>query len=443
MAEPEENQDPESDQDDQNFPMEIENGHITDSNSGAEGQNSSEDEDLILVNVSTGEYDRDIPTTHGYLGKLNPLSGYTLFEEGDVLHNIFSIYTNTLVFPGFTLPLVMNNTFESRVLKNFMNENNKVFVLLCANSVYNGFYEYGVTMEIFETNERNNMLHIKAKGRQRCKRVTGSRIDNVAGRIKLITVKILAEPPIIGPLEDTQLFSLKNKRKWKLNNFDELNECRKFRRYHAAQFIWPTWVFEMNEVSYYTKILLQALSSFGRELVPSDPEKLSYWFVQNYHLNHRERLQIMGLRSTLERLKLEVIYLRLGRLICCKNCEVEITDPTKVFAMSKDGIQSNYVNPGGHVYETVTVLEAKNFQLLLGPSRQFSWFPGYAWTIMQCANCNNHLGWKFSSPDLTPKKFYGLANSGIKVISTKTLTDEEDLKDGRISFANDYVGLQL
>lgn len=39
MDEPEENQ--ESDQEDQDFPMEMENGHITDSNSGAEGENSS------------------------------------------------------------------------------------------------------------------------------------------------------------------------------------------------------------------------------------------------------------------------------------------------------------------------------------------------------------------------------------------------------------------
>lgn len=39
MDEPEEI--PESDQEDQDFPMEIENGHITDSNSGVEGENSS------------------------------------------------------------------------------------------------------------------------------------------------------------------------------------------------------------------------------------------------------------------------------------------------------------------------------------------------------------------------------------------------------------------
>lgn len=32
--------------------------------------------------------------------------------------------------------------------------------------------------------------------------------------------------------------------------------------------------------------------------------------------------------------------------MCCNSCGIQITDPSKVFAMSKDGIQSNYVNPG-------------------------------------------------------------------------------------------------
>lgn len=55
-----------------------------------------------------------------------------MFEDGDILHNAFAIYTNTLVFPGFTLPLVMNNYYENRVLQDFIDKDNKVFILLCA-----------------------------------------------------------------------------------------------------------------------------------------------------------------------------------------------------------------------------------------------------------------------------------------------------------------------
>ena len=84
----------------------------------------------------------------------------------------------------------------------------------------------------------------------------------------------------------------------------------------------------------------------------------------------------MKLDSTLERLRLELKFLEMERLLCCALCKGEITNQKHVFAMSKDGVQSNYCNPGGHVYETVTVIKAKNFNLSGTPSKEFSWFPG-------------------------------------------------------------------
>ncbi|XP_060532661.1 protein cereblon isoform X2 [Cylas formicarius] len=410
--------DPDESDMDLNVPMEMENGHITQSseeNSDADVETSDEYEQLMNA---TGEYDRDLPTSHGYLGTLNPLSGYTIFEDGAVLH-IIAIYTSTLVFPGFTLPLVMSNHYENRVMQTFINENNKVFVLLCANSGYNGLFEFGITMEIFETSIKNNVLHIKAKGRQR------------------------SEPPIVPPLSDTQLLTLKGRRQWKLNDFNDLKKIHKYRRYHLAQYPNPGWIYDHNEVSFFMNTLREGLKSYGDEYIPSDPEKFSYWFVQNYQLSVMERLRILELKTTLERLKLECIYLKLERKMCCNICESEITDPDKVFAMSKDGWVGNYVNPGGQVYETVTVLEARNFNLVGTASRNFSWFPGYSWTIMQCSSCNNHLGWKFGSNNLTPREFYGLAKSGFKVVIPEKPRppDLEELQSARITYAFDYIGL--
>ncbi|KAH1011140.1 hypothetical protein HUJ04_000569 [Dendroctonus ponderosae] len=400
-----------------------------------EAPNSDQDDQNGLAEVENGDDDLGL-----YLGKLNPLSGYTLFEDGEVLHNIFALFTDTLVFPGFTLPLVMNDYFENRVFKNFIDEHNNVFVLLCAKSPDKGLIEYGVTMEIFETSLRNNMLHIKAKGRQRCERISSSNVENVAGRIRLVTVKILGDPPIKPPLENTQLLALKSKRKWNLNSFDELKSCVKFRRYHAAQFRFANWVYDLNEVTYYTQIILQALTNYGKDLIPNDPERLSYWFVQNYLLKPLERIRILSAKSTLERLKLEVNYLRLDRLICCYNCRYEITYPSKIFAMSKDGLQSNYVNPGGFVYEIITVSCANNIRLAGDASRQFSWFPGYAWTVIECINCNNHIGWQFTSNNLTPKKFFGLAHTGIRIVSAAPALDKQD-PTGHTTYAYDYYGL--
>lgn len=112
------------------------------------------------------------------------------------------------------------------------------------------------------------------------------------------------------------------------------------------------------------------------------------------------------------------------RIICCAHCNAEIAEQNDVFAMSKDGLQSNYCNPNGHVFETVTIAKAKNFRLFGEASKQFSWFPGYAWTIMQCKSCNRHLGWQFTSKYLEPNCFYGMAKSGIDIKIVKRNSED-------------------
>ncbi|XP_074041953.1 E3 ubiquitin ligase component cereblon isoform X2 [Leptinotarsa decemlineata] len=436
-----ENRDTDDDDDEGYPPMElVENGYFT---SNVENSDSSDDEgnddDPDSYPSNDGEFDRDLPTTHRYLGKLDSVTGYTLYDDGEVM-NILAIYTTTMVFPGFTLPLVMNTSEETSIMQTFIEKNN-VFVLLCANSILDGIFNFGVTMEIFETQMLDNVLNIKARGRQRCQLVSGTEVKSWTGRLKQVTIKIKAEPEISSPLCDTQMVSLKQKRLLMSSQFSDILKNYKFRRYHLAQYPLASWLYDRYEVCYYVKILLEGLAHYVGEYIPNDPVKLSYWFVQNYQLSHEERLDILKLNSTLERLKLECKYLTYERIICCSRCNANITDPTKVFAMSKDGIQSNYVNPGGHVYETVTVLEAQNFRLNGNPSKQFSWFPGYAWTTMQCKSCANHLGWRFTSTNLRPQSFYGLAKIGIKVIIYKKIDskDEEEINSRPTSFTRDYI----
>ncbi|KAF5283193.1 hypothetical protein FQA39_LY17385 [Lamprigera yunnana] len=157
--------------------------------------------------------------------------------------------------------------------------------------------------------------------------------------------------------------------------------------------------------------------------IPMDPVTLSYWFMQNFQLTYEERLHLMKLDSVIERLRLELKFLATERLLCCAMCKAELTNQKQVFAMSKDGVQSNYCNPNGHVFETVTVLTVKNFNLVGSSSQEFSWFPGYLWTIMQCRGCRSHIGWKFTSDFLHPRAFYGLAKSGLDIVKHSQVND--------------------
>lgn len=85
-------------------------------------------------------------------------------------------------------------------------------------------------MEIFETQMRNNVLHIKAKGRQRCKLVPDCEIKSWSGRLKQVIVKIIAEPDIVSPLCDTQLLALKQKRLLHSTDYCDIVKHYKYRR---------------------------------------------------------------------------------------------------------------------------------------------------------------------------------------------------------------------
>lgn len=60
---------------------------------------------------------------------------------------------------------------------------------------------------------------------------------------------------------------------------------------------------------------------------------------------------------------------------------------------------------------------------LISLSRKCFNFCRYAWTIAECAQCGNHLGWRFTAVKrgLSPSKFWGLTRKALK----PTLTYEE------------------
>ncbi|CAG9782347.1 unnamed protein product [Diatraea saccharalis] len=87
------------------------------------------------------------------------------------------------------------------------------------------------------------------------------------------------------------------------------------------------------------------------------------------------------------------IYLQKS-MLCCGSCLTEIARREHIFAMSSDGVHSNYTNLGGFMHDVVTVSSAGNVVLDGGASAQYSWFPGYTWTIALCRSCAAHVGWR-------------------------------------------------
>ena len=50
---------------------------------------------------------------------------------------------------------------------------------------------------------------------------------------------------------------------------------------------------------------------------------------------------------------------------------------------------------------------------------KFTWFPGYACGYLNCAYCEEHIGWKYISQktNLIPRYFYGLSSMFVRIKS--------------------------
>ena len=87
----------------------------------------------------------------------------------------------------------------------------------------------------------------------------------------------------------------------------------------------------------------------------------------------------------------------------CTVCANPITDERH--RVERGGAHEHtFVNPHGFVHHVRCFGLAAGVAEMGEPETAFSWFPGYSWQILDCANCRIHIGWRFRGPDA----FYGL-----------------------------------
>lgn len=115
-------------------------------------------------------------------------------------------------------------------------------------------------MEIIEVSESDNTMALKAKGRQRCKIMTQA--VNISFRMGKVTVKILPEIELSGPLQELQLPSLNKCRKSE-QSFENLMHNNKFRKQDAAQLRFPLWVYNQYELHVLSKKIQIGLNAYS------------------------------------------------------------------------------------------------------------------------------------------------------------------------------------
>lgn len=90
----------------------------------------------------------------------------------------------------------------------------------------------------------------------------------------------------------------------------------------------------------------------------------------------------------------------------CVECRAEITRPQ--WAVAVGGAHERaFFNPSGRVFRVLCFGAAPGVADVTPPSDDFTWFPGYAWSIVVCRNCGVHLGWRYQGAT-APQIFFGL-----------------------------------
>uniref|UniRef100_A0A803N855 Protein cereblon n=1 Tax=Chenopodium quinoa TaxID=63459 RepID=A0A803N855_CHEQI len=145
------------------------------------------------------------------------------------------------------------------------------------------------------------------------------------------------------------------------------------------------------------------------------PDILSFYIASKIPISESTRQELLEINGVSYRLRREIELLEGFDRVRCKNCQTVIARRSDMLVMSNEGPLGAYVNPNGFVHEIMTLYKANGLALIGRPREEYSWFPGYKWTIANCATCESHMGWLFTAANkkLKPKTFWGVRSSQV------------------------------
>jgi cereblon len=160
-----------------------------------------------------------------------------------------------------------------------------------------------------------------------------------------------------------------------------------------------------------------------------DPQRFSYWLVINVEMSMQQRYALLMTDATSLRLRSLIsllLKLKQSTRLSCLACESQITQLADVITLPNQSLAGNFVNPHGFMHQIMLTKAVTDVALIGQPSSESTWFDGYAWTIMNCAECNEHLGWRFTEDGhggvaevIGLAEFFGLRRSAISAASSE------------------------
>ncbi|BHF72535.1 hypothetical protein SprV_0401560200 [Sparganum proliferum] len=184
----------------------------------------------------------------------------------------------------------------------------------------------------------------------------------------------------------------------------------------------PAWVYRQYDTAYLVAEIRSELSRWTNtwhmdHWNPTLAVPFSFWLVQNLPLPCSAKAQLLETDHVVQRLRAILHLTRKFSQMACVSCKRNMSSQKDVICLAQEGSLQTYVNPHGIVFDMLTLSRViqGSVELVGESSTEYSWFPGYAWTIAHCAGCYNHVGWLFTavSEDLRPRMFWGIKRDAL------------------------------
>ncbi|CAI2350767.1 unnamed protein product [Caenorhabditis sp. 36 PRJEB53466] len=318
-----------------------------------------------------------------------------LADYGTNLFPYFDI--NAVIFPEQELPLIFPHNEADKFHRIIASARGDGFIVIFPERI-SACQTVPFVATLCTLDQANNQaLSVKMRGVYRCKVLELNLNTGEANVQKLPEVEL---PPILGKMLPKYANSL------------SISEKQKMATMTSG---YPFYFLRNITDKHVNKCAaeLQALVGGGavHQALSRGLPFFSYFVARNMSSNMEIEYSILKENSANTRIATAAKYCRkLGAV--CSECEspvfrsehiLRITDPTM-----------NHVNAHGIVHRITLVSQLENFRVMTRPSFEFTWFPGYAWVILQCAYCGQHLGWEYQSETRNPRIFYGIQREGVK-----------------------------
>ncbi|TYZ63556.1 hypothetical protein PybrP1_013150 [[Pythium] brassicae (nom. inval.)] len=391
---------------------------------------------------------------HAYLGELQDVDriAHSLFPVGAIVRLPLVFLPDTVLFPGDELPLRMLSPVSVDAIRAHLSGDNGALAVLCESQ--QGRFAYGTTVRIEKFSVVGRVASVTGVAKQRFRmknaRCTGALLGEVeilahpsAPRLPFALSHLRA--PVAAPSSHTTLRRLKARQftgYWGRNAyalFDVQRLVSRIQRTFASSAQW-SWFCKASSSAAPVQqpplprprgSMLRFLTEPSEQL---DPSVFAYWVAGNLPLERAERLALLRMDCVVRLLRREVEILgQCGDNIYCSGCGAFLAHTSDIFSRTSHGAAGTFVNPGGSVFQILTLREVHPDHVVVDGARsaEDSWFPGYAWSITYCNSCYRHLGWQFDAvaadASLSPARFFGFRRAALTQSAASRRASASDL----------------